>query len=363
MKSEDSNYLHPLTAEILQALASMEAEPVATPTELESMLGRFVCGSVTDLERTLIIGALTFSADLRERMLEMRDELRLAASSLGSRPSVLEKDPILAMAVKSTLASMVDTYANWKAVCSEAFSREQNSGQRGVSFKQVLRQFEESLRPLPISATRGSGSSAVIKVEPGVTRADLSVVIDDEGNLDASAVLDPPYENQTDLALFALGHYGAWVYLGTSEVSAAQWNLRVERFSDHISYRPGALASSHFSLIEGQGLPSRNAIRLQGPDEGDEAAAIWLNVTKRPAILKGRFTIGVEIPDEIRASLSGGILSSALELGPIPYVIGAWNVDSLPNSNQWELTAPLPDVGDCEFELLSAVSLSYRLPV
>lgn len=358
MNSNDEVDLSLDAVAILTALTSSMVTTAPAPEEAEPLLTKFVCGFVTEEERLKVLDALTESHDLRIRLLELRDQMKLLSQGLSEQEQVFEQNPDLADTLRTALAVMVGAYSKWKLACQTAFSGERSSGSEGILVQLALRRFGESLRsqPLAFSTTRGEETGGRLTIEPGSTIAEITAMVQEDGRLQVTATMNPPLETSTEVSVYAVANDGAWAYLGCSKGNSNRLTLSVEQFAGRLGTTAGNLKSTVFALTEGKALPIGQTIQLKGNDGFPD---VWLAVTRLPTISGGTFSIGLDFPESIRLGLTDGVIAASIKLGSIPFHVAKWSVDSLPASPEAILSAPLPGIGDCQFELLSAVSLSY----
>lgn len=360
MESNEGRDLHPETVEILAALVGLAAEPPAPQADMENLLARFVIGAASDDERQRVIEALALSNDLRIRMLGMRDELGAASNSLESRQETMERDPVLAAELHSALTHLLDVFCHWKSHCRQAFSSNLEAANAAWAFRHALKQFSNSMRPSAIATVRSGEPGGPLIVQPGGVQADLQTSVDAQGRFNVKAALNPPYGQEADLSLYAIGSDGGWVYLGTSTAHADVWELQVENFSEYFPSKTGWIQPMNLALKEDSRSDPNSVVKLVRTGSYESLAPLWIAVTQPPAVQNGTFSIALNVPDEIRAELDGGVIFASVAVGPFSYLIGEWPMDDLPKGHFVELTAPMAGVPDCEFEYLPAIHLSFR---
>lgn len=365
MGPEDVRDLNPHTTEILAALASMSMEDTIVEDDLEPLLARFVCGWVTDTENEAAITALTESSGYRIRLLEMRDSMKLAMANPDTRLQLSEREPLVAETLNSALASLIKVCAHWKDNCQKAFAMSNLSNEENRSIGFMLRQIGAGLRQQPVSVavTRGDVAGSFVRIEPGQNQAELTVEIHPDRSLEATAILNSPVIDLSEVSLYLIGDEGDWVYLGTAPINGTRLEFKVDHCVEMLGLPLGALKTTWFTLTEGRTLPSRKMIRVQRPEEFAQEGSvspIWLKLTRAPFVSSGVFKVGIELPDSIRARFANESISAYIDLGGYPLTIGRWPIADMSNSDEIVLSTPLAGLEDCEIELQSAISFSLH---
>ena len=360
MSNEDGPSLNPLTSEILSALMDCyDSEVKETPNDddFETLLAQFACGWITDEERTTVISKLTESEELRLRLLEMRETLK------SSKQGVLSaNDPVLAKAVMMSVKGLMNVYSHWKEACVSVLAAGSARLDEIRSLHTAMRRIDArwSLQPAGAALTRGETRTGTITIQPGNTVAQLHIQTTSNGDATFNAEIRSPWERAKDLSLYVVGPDGEWIFLGSASTDGLQWQLAVTRFGERLGSAVTDLNTSWLALAEGPHLPKRSTLRLDRTTDGVDSS-VWLATTTPASVLGGEFSVGIELPDAVRAELVGGMIVASVNLGAVNYVIGRWRVSDLPGSRQVFLRAPLDGVEDGEIEMESAIRFSFTL--
>ncbi len=260
--------------------------------------------------------------------------------------------------------SLFGVLGRWKSVCASAISDADSLLTHELrSVQTILRQLGASLKNLPpaIAATRGeTGGGAASASHLSRTLAHLMLSISPDGRLVANVEMARPLSTAGELSLYIVGPEGEWIYLGSSAPSGLRWELVIGDNSELMGLPVLSMGPSCFALTEGHEIPEWHTVRLKiGSDlpPNGGASSLWLTVTEPSSVENGVFRMGIELPSPLRTRLADATVVAALDVGGTRFVLGEWRVKDLPTSDTISLSAPLPAISDCKFELHSRVTL------
>lgn len=367
MSIEEQVDMHEETQRVIRALFEATVPEPATAFDPEASLARFACGWATPEEADQVIEALIASSPLRNRLVEMRQRLLEAESSVEARVRVFEQEPVLGAAMKSALSGCVKLFANWNESCrAGARHKLDREGQRslGAALRQLSRRLSDNVAVPAFALTRGAAHAKNILVEPGELRADLTVEVDQDESFRAHATLSQRPQEGKELSLYLVEPNGGWVWLGCNTVIGDQWMLDGGGFSALCNIPVEKITMENFAMAEGRFFQPRNWIPVWVSDQLRRSRHIAppgkLRSLKGPSIQGQQLHVEMEFPEALRLALNDAQMVMSVDLGATSFVVGSWPVAQLPKSKEIVVDAHLPGIPDCQLEYQSAVTLMFR---
>ncbi len=366
MDSEIVTALHPAALEIAVALLASSKPDLSSAGVDETALARFACGWVTSDEHAQVVVALTESAALRGRLIQMRRELLAAQRGVNEQADVLKRNSVLAKVMSEALKASFGVFSNWQESCQKAWSDVGISADEKRSIRTGLLGIAERLRTAgtpPYALTRSERRISSVIVQPGDNVAELSVTVEDDESLVAEAKFSHPYVDPKEISLYIVEPSGAWAWLGSSIANRSFWNLTTTGCAAMLDLPCGDLSSHWFVLGEGRWFGRRNTVSLyicddlRHPNTSPHARLI---LSRAPMVSDGHFVIQFELPQAVRDAYADASLTLSVDLGSSAFVLGNWHIQDLPTSREVELVAPAPGLPDCSLDLHSSVSLCLR---
>lgn len=351
----------------------LRSAPIDFPTTpSDEQLARYACGWLGSEESNEIVAALTRSAELRKRLMEIRSYVPTAETNLETQGKVFEARPALRTAIEEALQTSIAAYANWDRACADAF---QGQNESPVVWG-ALRQLWSNLRVkraavAKVAFARSSESycgprRARVVVFPSTETADLIVERTDDDVLQAYALFTQPSQIPRDICLYMLEDEGGWVRLGGALTFGSEWKLSIPAISRALDLPSGPLEPHHFALTLGRWSGEKRTILLKVSDSVRRAMPsriIRLQLKGAASIRNGNFHMTVVLPEEIRSEFYETRLDAGLQLSPSLYVVlGDWKMQELPDGTDVELVCPMPIDGipDCELEYHAGLRLSIN---
>ncbi len=358
--------LHPGTLAIVEALLDSSLEDRRPPPVNEDALARYACGWITPEERDSVVAALTASADMRARLIQMTESLRSAGQGVDDRNSVFESDSALKRVMVSALKSTSRVLANWEDACTQGPNHPELRVEEKRSLRSLFLGMGKRVEPLRLSpsfsATRGAQTAKVV-VEPGNVFADLAIRVEEDDSLFAKAKFSQPFAEPREISLYIVEPGGAWAWIGSNLARGSDWTLATPEYASMLGLVPGEAASHCFALSEGRWFSPRGWVALYISDQlrGKKITSpTRLRLRTAPAVRNGNFILGFEFPDSLREVFAQDRLTLSIDFGGATLMLGEWNVRELPPSLDVELSAPSLGVPDGEFEMHAAMNLMLR---
>lgn len=341
----------------------------AAPTE--EQLAMFACGLVTPEQARDVTEALTHSAFLRSRLLELKSHMEYAEESGEAQRSVLSAQPIIASVFREILRSAFTAFADWDKACSDTIQGHDESPLVWGCLKDVWSTLQGSQRKSMRYATSRSGSvdargsqRAKVVVFPGHETAVLDVVRDDDDTVIAYAKFTTPYQQPREISLYLLEKDSGWIRLGSSLTFGSEWRCIVPSISRGIDLPVGPIESHYFALAEGRWVGEKRTVLLkltESLSKKGQSRYLRLQLKGAPKVRGDRFYMTVVLPEDVRRDFAMGRLDAGVRLGQSAFIVlGDWKVSELPEGPEIELSSdmPLPGIPDCELDYHAGLQLS-----
>jgi len=358
--------LHTESQAIITALLDSTLDDSSQVLVSDEALARFACGWITPEESETVVTALTQSADLRARLLDLREKVRQAEAAPSARKQIFEKEKSLAHVMHEAFKASVKMLSEWTTAWSfesdvSSFGIEEKRSLRGLLREIGNNMVSTSLQPA-YSVSRGAQSSRVV-VEPGNVFADISVMVAGDESLVARAQFSQPYAEPTEISLYVVEPSGAWSWIGSNITSGTRWLLKTPKYAAMLNLSTGDLAAHNFALSEGRSLTSRGWIALhinESLRDRGVPSPTRVRLRKTPVISNGTFAMSFELPERLREVYREETLTLSISIGSASYVLGSWKVKDLPPTTEVELLAPVEGVKDGEFQSTAGIQLLIR---